>query len=354
MITPNQFQSFLEFCRGNASAAFEANEAMLSFIKSAGLSPWLYHYIQTHACAHLFPEAFVHELKKAYMGTMIRNRQIFSVWQEVQAILLAHGIEVVALKGCALAFTVYPDEAIRPMGDLDVLVREGQAKQARQLLVDKGAEQRYVPISEVHDQVHAHVSSITYKGILVEVHQRLYALGDPLNPPVEPLFNSRVTIPVGSSSVTVLSDTWFVYHLATHALHGYRLGGMRLGWLFDIGYLLNRHASDVDVFVQQVLDINPSVAHDVKKMLNWALMLMSHHQEILVPWDNFPSLEYFNQPERIKQMHRLQTVSEILHTPGIITKFKLIFREIFPENRYLQFRYGARGWRGLMKRWLRK
>jgi len=48
------------------------------------------------------------------------------------------GLPVIALKGLALAETVYPDLALRPMEDLDLLVRPGDLPAAVRLLAEAG------------------------------------------------------------------------------------------------------------------------------------------------------------------------------------------------------------------------
>jgi hypothetical protein len=53
-----------------------------------------------------------------------RARRLRTTLQETVAALRAAGVEVVALKGAALAFFHYPDPALRPMGDLDLLLRD--------------------------------------------------------------------------------------------------------------------------------------------------------------------------------------------------------------------------------------
>lgn len=327
---------------------------MMDFIKSAGLAPRLYHLIKQNGWEHGFTNDALSQFKLAYMSTLVRNRQIWSVWQAVASILNAHEIDLIALKGSALAFTVYPDEGIRPMGDLDLLVREGNGARARQLLLDAGAVARYVPQSQVHDQVHAHVSAITYKGVLVEIHQRLYAMGDPLNPPSEPLWAQCQSRMVAGSVMTVLDDAHMVYHIATHAWHGYRLGGMRLGWLLDIVAVMMRHVDELHVFNKHVEALNPVVAREVMQVLDWCMLLLPGSVMDIVPGVNFPSAQYFTDPAKIKEMHRLQTVRQILRTQGIGLKLKLIFREIIPENDYLVFRYGVGGVKGVLKRWLRR
>jgi hypothetical protein len=53
-----------------------------------------------------------------------RSRRLRATLENTIRTLRSSGIEVVALKGAALAFFHYPDPALRPMGDLDLLLRE--------------------------------------------------------------------------------------------------------------------------------------------------------------------------------------------------------------------------------------
>lgn len=53
-----------------------------------------------------------------------RARRLRSTLDATVRVLRAAGVEVVALKGAALAFFHYPDPALRPMGDLDLLLRD--------------------------------------------------------------------------------------------------------------------------------------------------------------------------------------------------------------------------------------
>ena len=53
-----------------------------------------------------------------------RARRLLETLVETVRVLRAAGVEVVAIKGAALAFFHYPDPALRPMGDLDLLLRD--------------------------------------------------------------------------------------------------------------------------------------------------------------------------------------------------------------------------------------
>jgi len=62
-------------------------------------------------------------LQSAYYRNTASNTLLFGVVQKVLQACHRQGIAVIVLKGAALAETVYPHPAVRPMGDIDLLVR---------------------------------------------------------------------------------------------------------------------------------------------------------------------------------------------------------------------------------------
>lgn len=64
----------------------------------------------------------------------------YTLMQELLAAFAAAGIPVVALKGLALAPLLYPQDALRPMRDIDILVPAAQKQQAGGVLRELGFE----------------------------------------------------------------------------------------------------------------------------------------------------------------------------------------------------------------------
>lgn len=103
---------------------------------------------------------------------------------ELGAAFERSGIEMVVLKGGALAHLVYPEPVLRPMEDLDLLVADDRAAAARELLRDCGfnAPARVSRYDRL--QHHDPIAHRTRDGITVsiELHQRAFNLvmGDDL------------------------------------------------------------------------------------------------------------------------------------------------------------------------------
>lgn len=74
----------------------------------------------------------------AFQQTRYRNALLFDEAAGSLRALAAHGIETCLLKGAALAVSAYPDPALRPMSDVDILVRPGDLLRAAEVLRQSG------------------------------------------------------------------------------------------------------------------------------------------------------------------------------------------------------------------------
>ncbi|HSE95650.1 MAG TPA: nucleotidyltransferase family protein, partial [Methylomirabilota bacterium] len=79
-------------------------------------------------------DPLVDRLHDAYGRTVARNAILFRRAARVLRTLGDAGIEALVLKGAALALAYYGDPGLRPMADLDVLVRPGAAAVASDVL----------------------------------------------------------------------------------------------------------------------------------------------------------------------------------------------------------------------------
>jgi hypothetical protein len=75
------------------------------------------------------PKATLSRTEAAYYTNLRRNVLLQHELGQIVGSLREEGVEVIVLKGGALAWTVYASPALRPMTDLDLLVRPEQMKQ---------------------------------------------------------------------------------------------------------------------------------------------------------------------------------------------------------------------------------
>ena len=77
-------------------------------------------------------------VQTAYYASAAHNAVLFQELERILRMLEAAGIPVIVLKGAALAQTIYPDIALRPMTDLDLLVLQKDLDRAVTLIRESG------------------------------------------------------------------------------------------------------------------------------------------------------------------------------------------------------------------------
>ena len=77
-------------------------------------------------------------LANAYYGNAVRNQLLFGELAAVLSALQKTGTAVIVLKGAALADAIYLNRALRPMSDVDLLVRKADVTIAESILAGMG------------------------------------------------------------------------------------------------------------------------------------------------------------------------------------------------------------------------
>jgi hypothetical protein len=101
-----------------------------------GLAPQLHHRLDSWQL-DLPPRAKA-KLKVTYQAQMRRNDAIYAQLGEVLSACHQQGLNPIALKGIHLAACYYPEPALRPMNDIDLLFKTAELPTAEALLSDLG------------------------------------------------------------------------------------------------------------------------------------------------------------------------------------------------------------------------
>jgi hypothetical protein len=199
-------------------------------------------------------------LDAAYWGRHFRNRSLLDAFATLLARAADAGLPVMPLKGAALVdgYRYYPTPALRPMSDLDLLVRPGDGERMAGLLHDCG----YLPVtrpaaaSDGDDREYAFVSHRPEGAVLIEYRSE----------PLDPIAGFPVTLDAalttrlrthaarmweratpgeyaGAPMVRIAPEDLLLHitsHLAT------RHAGFRLLWLHDVCRVLVAHPTGFD------------------------------------------------------------------------------------------------------------
>lgn len=210
-----------------------------------------------YECLHrlgfdLVPRDVKARLQDVYRANLRRVLRLQASLAEAVTALQQEGIEPIVLKGGALADTVYANPGLRPMVDLDLLVRPGAMKLAGSVLADMGYhlsgnlparmvafQQRFGGGLEWQRDGDFALTRIDLQHNLVGVDLCRHAF--PIEP--EALWAEARSLPLDRGQALQLSAEDTLIHLCLHPPlhHGYAVS---LIGTVDIDWLVAREGSD--------------------------------------------------------------------------------------------------------------
>jgi hypothetical protein len=197
------------------------------------------------------------------------------------------GIDVLLLKGAALAQLVYPQPLLRPMRDIDILVRASDAPRAQALLAEIGFAPPPSPMAGLEAD-HHHLAAIKRAvdgfSISVEVHHGLN-LNELSRPPrtFEELAPTAQPLTIGGIAAQTLGCEDMLWHIYRHAFcmpMGYE--ALRLIWVADLVSLVEAWLDRIDW--ERVARQYPAA---------YALLPLLH---TLTPWEDAAAARFAEAP----------------------------------------------------------
>ena len=170
-----------------------------------GLGPALFTLLQRQNGLAQLPREAAVSLLLAYGQACQFTDRIYAAVEEWNQRFADNDITAVWLKGVALGLTVYPNRAMRPMGDADVLAPPTQTADALALL-EAVTGNKPAQLGEQNDK-EAMVSVGLHKGgpVRLELHWSLIeAPTSPLAPPVDWFLDQTTTIDFAGRPLRIL------------------------------------------------------------------------------------------------------------------------------------------------------
>jgi hypothetical protein len=271
------------------------------------------------ACRHgVAPQLFRRLLAAAREGPVPRGA-LQCVWlaaarqkakaarlqQELPAVLRrlrTAGITPVLLKGAHLATVVYPDPALRPMDDFDLLVPRAELAAAEQALCAAGyTTPRTESIAEACARDHSLPTLLQAGTYPIELHWTLATPADEVPLDLEGLWDRAQRVTVYGESAYVLAPEDTLLHICLHAtVHHLFDQGLRP--LLDLVALLDRHGT--------TLDWNAVVARarawDLERAVYLLLALARREADAVISDDVFTRLQPGGIPSAVQDAARAQ------------------------------------------------
>lgn len=249
------------------------NDHLLHQAEYHGLAPLLHHHVAAAGCDVEVADNFIRGLRLLSLRHKQANRLLLEGLQQILSLLASEGIRCLVLKGAALSQTVYPDNGLRPMRDIDLLLAKNDVYRAHELLKNE----QYYDSGEVLPKGYYHLSPlfrhVDGMRICVELHHGLFPNDPPYYQQLDftELYNNRQGFDAGGVQAYTLADEEMLWHLFQHGLHApLTYESFRLISVADISSLVEARMGEIDW---------KKVASRYPEVLN-ALSLLHH----ITPW----------------------------------------------------------------------
>jgi hypothetical protein len=173
------------------------------------------------------------------------NTSLFFDASKVLKSLADNQLPVIALKGLSLAKTIYGDIALRPMSDMDLLVKEEDLVRAGRILLTLGYKPHF-PAWESILKTHHHLPPFTNKnGAMIELHWNIVTPDSPIKVDLDGLWERACLIKVDNVEVRAFSPEDLFLHLCIHACVHLQTG-LGLMPLCDMAGLIKTSGDKID------------------------------------------------------------------------------------------------------------
>ena len=309
---------------------------------ATNLGPLL-HQAVYHLDSNAIPHEISERLRSSYFETASSNLLLFGDLSLLLQSFNRANIPVIVLKGGALAQTVYPDQALRPMVDLDLLLPFPDLENAIEILETKG-------YSAVDLQPLANVSGLFWseqsfarpggQNHRIEIHWHL--LDSPSYASMfstEGVFQRASIFSTNTHEALMLCPEDQLLHLSAHYIY-HHLGNLPIAQV-DIGLVLARYQQEIDwdSLIESASEMK--LAFVLRKTLqesrqDWFAAISRDVQAKLEKLQTSSGERLFAFSQRRKSTRVLRTAATL---PGSSRRLAYLWGNLFPTGEYMVWRY---------------
>lgn len=236
---------------------FDAWHSLPAQAELHGVAPLLWHHLQTASLP--LPAETAQTLRGLYLRHRLLNQAHETVLKNINALFEAAGIRALLLKGLALAYQYYPDPALRPVSDLDLLLKKDDVPAALDLLTAAGFHSHTLRASRTSNLLPSELKldSPLTAGVCVQVELHSPSAQDHTREEFKSLEFIRPLPRVGNAifvSDALNTLRYLSRHLRRHLFAATSSKPLPLKWMADMVSLVEQNANSLDWDFLQRLD----------------------------------------------------------------------------------------------------
>ena len=350
--------SNLDNCNSKSSLAQKLNteltwDGVLKESHHSDLAPLLYHILTSiNDINQINP--IIQELKKGYYHSLVKNMLLYDELGQVLKSLKGMDIDVILLKGIALAETVYRNIALRPMGDMDLLIKDEELPRVKELLSNRLYQELKIQRHSLDsaNSKFTYIKKIGNHSFSLDLHLNLEGKSTALGINMDEIWRNAIESNINGEHVLLLSMEDTLLYACWHTSHHLF---PRLIWLCDIARIISVY----DESINWGTVIKRAEEWKIKSQIYYSLYLAEELVGASIPLDVLIKLKpghlqarlfnfimynmgYWNG--HIKEPNHLFLFSlQLLLKDGVINKIKFFARyfkeHIFPARKYIMERF---------------
>lgn len=207
-----------------------------------------YHKLLQAGGERLVPDNILQELRKNYYAINYQNSCYFNELKNILLLFDSAMVEVVVLKGAALIGKIWKNAALRPMADIDVLIKKHDIIRAEKLMFNSGyiAREKSYRTKEWYRKYHHHLVPFynPENGIITEIHTNIFPPDKSIQLDMNKLWTNAEPAKIADIDAKILCLEDIFIHLCLHLFVGTSVGGIKN--LSDIAQTLKCFGERID------------------------------------------------------------------------------------------------------------
>jgi len=322
--------------------------------QAEGVGPLLYWHLRNQNWPPGIPTDVAAGLRGQYYRTLGHNTLLF---QELERILEAfeqaetcpepgRRIPVVLLKGVALAQMVYENIGLRPMSDLDLLVRRADLEHAAALAQKLGYWEDAVELRpglnwDLMLGHHIHLCNEQHANL--ELHWRLIAGADDWRSP-PPEWVWAQTEHLNQKLYHTLNTHAHILYISAHQALQHGLADARLIWFYDV-YALLKAEKTIDWEILIACAQETGWGASLRVVLSGVSMCFDYPVPEIVIQELRATAsrdETLVQQKASNRLLRTESAWQVVSALKGISKLRLLLAYLFPSPARMRYRYNPR------------
>jgi hypothetical protein len=332
-----------------------------------GVSPLLYWNLSKISNGNDIPHNIVKSLEKMYYSNLARNMLLYNELGKILTAFKKAGIDTIVLKGAFLAEKIYKNIGLRPMSDIDLLIKEKDLQKAKKELAELKYSATSIFPTKLHEQQHQMLSGeLTFisqdKKIAIDIHWDIQPYQYTYNVDVNKFWNNAKPIKIAGVETLTFGYEDILQHLCLHvdkhitlsSSFSYAPPAKPLRDYCDISEVIKYYKNMInwDYFIQNSKD------YGIEKPIYQCLFITKEYFGSFIPENVLITLKpikpigisfekIYKEAMKDKRKKKLQSDIKLYFMnlkiiEGSCNKARIIFGDIFPSKEFMIYYYSIK------------